>query len=100
MVIEHLSEAYLVDVVEKTGKFCKQKDLFGLFDIIAIGNGFVFFIQITCGRPHTHKGYKKFAEEFGESNICTEQWVYKGNKKFDLYLYQSNGDIRKEGVVV
>ena len=90
LVINHMQKGdYLVDTVEKTSRFCKNKDLFSLFDIICINPQQTFLIQVTCTKPHTHKGYKEFAEKYrtGYNERYIEQWVYKGRNNFDLYCY-------------
>ena len=49
------THGWTVDVVEKTGKFNKETDLFGLFDLCCVRGHNVAFIQVTCTNPHTHK---------------------------------------------
>lgn len=87
-ITELEEKGYLVSKVELGGKFTTQKDLFGLFDLVAIApNGKVYFIQITTNRPHTHKDYVAFVKRYKPSAVI-EQWVWfdrKGWKKF-LYL--------------
>mgnify|MGYP001562519195 CR=1 FL=1 len=86
--IEYLEKTgWLVDVVEKTGKFVKVKDLFGLFDLIAIKEGAVIFIQVTSNTPHNHHKLKEFRKKH---SIFIEQFVWKDRKGFDIYLYYSN----------
>lgn len=83
--IQELQElGFAVDVVEKTSRFSKQKDMFGLFDLVAIHpDGLPGFIQVTVNRPHPHKKYKEFAKVY--PFITVHQWVwvdYKGWRKF------------------
>ena len=81
------ADGFLVSKAELGGKFTKQKDLFGLFDLVAIDpdEGIVFFIQITCNRPHTHKKYEEWVKQFKHPTFYVHQWVkydYKGWKRF------------------
>ena len=90
-VIKELQDrGFLVDKVEKTGRFCKEKDLFGLFDLIAIYPGrCASLIQVTTNRPHTHKKYQEFAKTFPRQSI--EQWVYYDRKGFVIFVYNDDG---------
>ena len=86
------ANGYLVGIVERTGKFIKIKDLFGLFDLCAIGYGQVRFIQVTCNKPHPHKPYTDFSDKYVASNpsIVVEQhvWYDKGKEKgWKKWLY-------------
>ena len=78
------------DDCEKKGKYIKQKDLFGLFDGIAISKNSnkVRFIQVTSNRPHTHKKYQQFVEDYPLSQVIVEQWVYIDRKGFRIFLYK------------
>ena len=76
-------EGFLVDKVEKTGKFQKQKDLFGLFDLIAIKPDVVRLVQVTCNRPHTHKEYLEFSKHYPIASCYQYVWLdRKGWKTF------------------
>ena len=85
-------EHFIHDKVEKTGKFVKQKDLFGLFDLIALHRfGHVYFIQVTCNRPHSHKKFLKFEETYGKkSRIIQAVWYDRKGWKIFEYVY---GDV-------
>lgn len=85
---ELISKGFEVAVVERTGRFIKDKDCFGLFDLCAISPQVCAFIQITCNKPHSHKKYKEFSKKYSFHNITIEQWVWmdrKGFKKFTYY---------------
>lgn len=84
-VIKHFDQlGWLVDKVEVGGKFAKSKDLFGLFDLVAIKDGIVKFIQVTTNRPHTHKKYQSFCDTW--SHGC-EQWVWYDRQGWKLFYY-------------
>ncbi len=85
---------------QQRGRFTKEKDLFGLFDIVAIKRGTLLLIQLTVNKPHTHKKYIKFSEDFSNEGLEYWQWVWydrKGWKKF-LYRYGEmiTYDLRKK----
>lgn len=71
-------KGYLVDVVEKTGRFIKQKDLFGLFDVIYISPvGFIGFVQFRANRKPNLKPYKGFRNKYNVPWIKIEVWIWK-----------------------
>jgi len=82
------SKGFITDTVEKTGKFIKIKDLFSLFDLIAVKGQIHVYIQVTSTRPHVHKNYQKWANLHASEYVWIEQWVmiaYKGWKRFKYY---------------
>ena len=80
---------YIVDKVEKTGKFVKQKDLFGLFDLVAIEDtGAMELIQITCNKPHPHKKYLEFEKKWGK-NCRVIQAVWYDRRGWKLFNYNN-----------
>ena len=80
-------KGFLVDKVEKTGKFAKVKDLFGLFDFVAIEKGKVCFVQVTTNTPHTHKKYQSFADQY---ELTTLQFVWFDRKGWKIFSYHKN----------
>lgn len=64
-----------VDKVEKTGKFVKQKDLYGLFDICCITENKLHLVQITHNTPHTHKRYLEFSNKYNVPGVSILQYV-------------------------
>jgi len=77
---------FLVSKTEVVHKYAKEKDCFGLFDLVAISEeGPVRFIQITCNRPHSHKTYDSFAAKYKQ--IAVEQWVWVDREGFRYYTY-------------
>jgi len=88
-LIEELQKVgFIASKVEQTGRFVKQKDLFGLFDICAIdSDGTIHFIQVTCNKPHTHKEYQKFAEVINPQAVIS-QWVWYDRRGWKKFFYQ------------
>ena len=90
-------DGWLVGIVERVGKFIKQKDLFGIGDLICVKHDCVFWddvfrteikiIQITSNKPHPHKKFKEFAKKYSESYLSIEQWVYKDRIGWKKYKY-------------
>jgi hypothetical protein len=85
---------YLVDTVEKTSKFAKQKDLFGLFDIIGIKKGTAILMQITCNRPHSHQAYKDFSKKYSNNGIECWQFVWYDRKGWIKWNYRFGNAIK------
>ena len=80
-------EGWLVGKVEQGGKFTKIKDLFGLFDLVAIKPGDLHLIQVTCNRPHTHKHYQAFVDKY---LVHAYQWVFVDRKGWKQFIYKPN----------
>ena len=95
------SEGYLIDNVEKTGRFRKYKDLYskwfkdkgldGGFDQMAIHEyKNPVLIQVTTTKPKVHIPYKLFAKEF--PTVAIHQFVrIKGRGKNLVVIYDTNG---------
>lgn len=81
------AEGWLVDVVEKTSKFAKQRDLFDIGDLLALKKGIIKIIQISTNKNHPHKKFLEFTEKYCCENILLEQWTYKDRKGFTKHEY-------------
>jgi len=82
------SEGYLVGKVEQHGKFVKEKDLFGLFDLIAIKEYDIMFVQVTCNKPHSHKKYLEFSKKYPQvGRSCYFQMVHYDRKGWKVFNY-------------
>lgn len=73
-------EGFLVAIVERTGRFIFPKDMFGLFDLVAINKSSIIFVQVSTNRPHSHKSYKLFRKEIPDF-IRVEQWCWYDKEK-------------------
>jgi len=93
----HRDNGWLVDNVEKHGRFVKQKDLFGLFDIMAIHpERNPIFIQVTCNKPHVHKNYIEFSIQFPLLEIMQYVNCDKIDKAKGWLIFQyKNGEMFK-----
>jgi len=91
---------WTVSKCERTGRFIKEKDLFGLFDLVAVNGRFVVFVQVTCNRPHSHKGFVKFSADFPLWAGMFQQWVHHDRKGWVVYSYykgkKTKEDFRKK----
>lgn len=103
-LIEQMQEdGFLVSKSERGGKFNTEKDLFGLFDLVAIDytthKGVVHFIQVTTNRPHTHKKYQEFVDTLEPQAVVTQHVWYdrKGWKVFRYLPFENKRvvDLRK-----
>ena len=101
--IEHYEkEGYLIDSIEKTGRFRKYKDLYSRwfeeqgytagFDLLAIHpSRRPILIQVTTTTPKVHKPFTVFAKEFGHT-VSVEQFVrMKGRKDNLVIVYNTDG---------
>lgn len=91
MLIKKLeSEGWRVAKLEQSGKYTKQTDAYGLFDLIAIKeNELVMLIQVTCQKPHTHTPYILFAERYIYTTV--RQYVWFDRQGWKIFRYK-NGD--------
>jgi hypothetical protein len=93
--IERLEQmGCVVDTVEKTGKFAKQKDLFGLFDIIGSKKGVSYYVQVTSNTPHTHKPYQDWSLEHSNNGLEYWQWVWYDKKGWRMFNYRFGNVIK------
>jgi hypothetical protein len=101
-------EGYLVDEVEKTGRFRKFKDLFSEhfskrgrsagFDLVAVHKSKEpIFIQVTTTTPKVHIDFLAFKGEF--PTVGVEQYVRRKRSVPDLrIIYHS--DKEKETIKI
>ena len=81
---------YLVDDVERRGRHLKQKDLYGLYDLVAVHPVHKpCLVQVTSNTPHTHKLYLDFAETYSEHQLAV-QVIWIDRKGFIGYIYHKN----------
>jgi hypothetical protein len=89
------AKGYKCDIVESYNAFTKRKkDLFGIFDILAIGNGETVGIQITS-KSNMSSRIKKISEseylpELVRSNwkILVLGWYKKPNGRYDYKEFE------------
>jgi hypothetical protein len=87
--INELEKAgWLVDVVEKTGRFVKVKDLYGLFDLIAIDKNSTALIQVSSNTPHAHKYLSEFKLKFPHIIVRQYTWVDRVGWKIFEYTHE------------
>lgn len=96
--IEHLEEqGFLVGKVEAGGKFAKVKDLFGLFDLVAIHpNKEINFVQVTTNRPHTHKNFEEFSKKYNLVGTTYKQYVWYDRKGWKIFTYVGGKKLVKD----
>jgi len=88
--IKYITElGWIADTVEKTGRFVKQKDMFGLFDVVAVKNS-VMFVQITTNSPHIHKTFIQWSKDYNIKGLSIIQAVWYDRKDWKFFKY-SNG---------
>lgn len=117
-VIETLeADGYIVDKVERGGRFAKYKDLFAGYCLRCGGKGdeccdnprrFAGFdliaihpyhppilIQVKTNTPPVQKDYSKFAMKFAENHLVIESWTWYDRKGFVIHKYLKDGNIEK-----
>jgi hypothetical protein len=82
---------YLVDDCERRGRYLKQKDLFGLYDLVAVHQEWKpCLIQVTSNKPHTHGPYLEFAKLYGHYHKIV-QIVWVDRQGWLGFVYLSEG---------
>lgn len=92
-------KGWLVDKVEKTGKWVIEKDLFNLFDLICLKRNKVTFVQVKTNRPPTQKDYIQFAQKYcgkRHSRINIEVYTWYDRKGPVVHKFYQNGGIKRE----
>jgi hypothetical protein len=90
---------FQVAVVERTGRFIKEKDMFGLFDIAGIKRGCMVLVQVTTNRFHKHKPYEEFSLAFPNGGIEYWQMVWKDRKGWYFYQYKDGKTLDMNSIV-
>ena len=83
--------------VEQGGKFAKEKDLWGLWDIACIKGNYIKFIQFKTNKPGVIHPYITFAKEHAVPNVSWELWARRDNKpikdRWDCRIFMFSEDI-------
>lgn len=84
-----------VEIVEKTGRYVKIKDLYGLFDLIAIKGTTIAFIQVKTNKPAVQQPYIDWAKEHCCENIKCICWTWYDHKGPRIQEYMQDGTINE-----
>ena len=91
------SEGFVVDDVEKKGRYLLHKDLFSKicdgFDLIALKPKLVVFIQVKTNKKPLQKTYKWFARKYASREIQVWSLTWMDRKGFVKQKYNTNGTI-------
>jgi len=82
---------WLFDTVEKTGRFTKIKDLFGLYDAIAVRGKYIKFIQFKTNKQGQKWKipFKEWAKSHGSKYVSIEIWTWFDNKGFTIEVMEN-----------
>ena len=90
-----VSQGYIYTNLEKSGRFVKEKDLFGLWDALFIRGKVHLFVQFktnaSFGVRKPRKWlipYIEFGRVHGSSLVRYEVWNWIDNKGFEIYKCQ------------
>lgn len=88
-----------VGIVERTGRFVTPKDLYSLFDLIALSDdGEVQLIQNSSYHPHVHKTLDDFKKRY--KNLVIRQYFWKDSRHYARYTYRGDGTWEKKEFAV
>ncbi len=91
---------WLVDKVEKTSKFLKNKDLYSEycdgFDLIGIRKNQTVLIQVKTNRPGKKDSYIDFAKKMAGTNLLVQMITWYDAKGFVLQKFYSTGRVVTE----
>ncbi len=90
-----VSNGYIVDrairrIIKRDGKFINiGSDFFGLFDLIAIKDNQILFVQVTSGNWHSKKELIDFANKTQNTHITYILAKYdKETDEFQEFVYK------------
>lgn len=89
-------QGWKTDVVEKTGKFIFEKDLYGLFDVVGIKKNQVIFVQVKTNRPPTREPFKDFAKDYAGKNLRIQSYTWYDRRGPIIHSFLSSGKITKK----
>lgn len=78
-------------IIERFGRFIKEKDAFGLFDLLAVKGRSMALIQVTSNNPHVHRNFQEWAKEHASDNVKVLQVVFKDRAGHKVYEYHQDG---------
>jgi hypothetical protein len=82
------ADGWEVAIVERTSRFIKEKDAFGVADLCCLKQGHVLFVQVTSNKPHGHAKYRAFIRRFGSEFVSMWQVVVIDRvKEFKVIKY-------------
>lgn len=89
----YTDEGWLVDKVEKTGKYIKDKDLYNLFDLVGVKSNQTIFIQVKTNRPANKEGYVKFAKKYAGEHLFIECYTWYDFVGPTIHSYRRTGKV-------
>lgn len=99
-ITHYQEQGWLVDKVEKTGKFIVEKDLFSSecdgFDLIGIKKNCVLLIQVKTNYPPTQKSYKTFANKYAGDNLLVQAYTWYDSKGAVIHSFLPKNKVYKE----
>lgn len=82
-----------VATVENNSKFVKIKDLFGLFDLIAVKDKEIMLIQVKTNKPAPQADFKDWARFHGSKHVRVIVWTWYDYKGARIQEYLPDGTI-------
>lgn len=89
----YTSQGWLVDKVEKTGRFIVDKDLYNLFDLVGVKKNHSVFIQVKTNVPPNRAKYLEFASRYAGDRLLVESFTWYDRDGFTILQYLDNGEI-------
>ena len=77
------ASGWIVSVVERLGRFIKEKDLWNLLDLACIKGNYIKFIQVKSNQWGKITPYKQFAKIHQVPNVYYEIWRRKDRMSKD-----------------
>ncbi len=92
------SQGYLCAIVERTGRFIKDKDLFGIGDIFAIKTTNIMIVQVTSNRPKPDTPFMEFSIRFPVVEVMQMIWYDHKGWRFISYIHGKKGDFTEYNI--
>jgi len=79
-------DGWMFDTVEKTGRFIKMKDLWNLFDAVAVKGKYYKFIQVKTNLKGQKwkTPFKEFSKSHGNKYVSIEIWIWFDRVGFEV----------------
>jgi hypothetical protein len=84
------SQGWAVEVVEKTSRFVKVKDLYGCWDLICLKTGRTKFVQVKSNTKPKLDPFQEFALKYPQ--IECEVWIhhdYGGDNPWQIIIMKN-----------
>ena len=86
------NKGWKMAIVENPSRYAKEKDLFGVADLLGIKQDLIMMVQVRKARDaHPHAPYVQFMKQFGGTHIIMYQYHLRDRDSMIVYEYHDWG---------